>query len=202
MKHVGGPIREQVNRLGRPSIGMLGKEIGRLERRESLRRLMVRCLMSIVIVAAVIVLITNLWVSVLQVDKSSMNPLFQKGDIVLSVECDEPVRNDIIVFNQDNKLCMKRVIAVAGDKVEIDNEGVVSVNGEVLDEPYVTKLSLGNSDITFPYAVPPGTVFVLGDNREISSDSRNSQFGPVDTERIVGKAIFTVWPISRAKKIR
>ena len=194
-------IRKQVDRLGRPSIGMLDREIERLERKESLICLGRDFLMSLITVAAIIIIITNFWISVLQIDGSSMSPLFQKDEIVLSIKSANPIKNDVIAFNQNNKLYIKRVVAIEGDKVSIDSEGIVSVNDEILDEPYVTKLSLGNSDIEFPYIVPFGTVFVLGDNREISFDSRDSRFGPVSTGQIVGEVTFIVWPLSRAGKV-
>ena len=194
-------IRKQVDKLGRPSIEMLEREIKRLERKESLKRLGRDFLMSLITVAAIIIIITNFWVSVLQIDGSSMNPLLQKDEIVLTTKCTNPIRNDIIAFNQNNKLYIKRVIATAGDKVSINRDGVVSVNGKMLDEPYVTELSLGNSDIEFPYTIPSETIFVLGDNREISFDSRDSRFGSVPVNQIVGKVMFTVWPLSRAGKV-
>ena len=194
-------IREQVDRLGRASIPMLDFEIERLERVESMKRLGRSLLTSLITVSAVIILITNLWVTVLQVDGSSMNPLLEMDEVVITIECDKPIRNDIIAFHQNNKLYIKRVIAVAGDRVAINSEGIVSVNGNTLNEPYVAQLSLGNSDIEFPYMVPAGTVFVLGDNRVISSDSRDSRFGTISMDQIIGEVAFTVWPPSHIAKV-
>ena len=194
-------IREQVDRLGRASIPMLDFEIERLERVESMKRLGRSLLTSLITVSAIIILITNLWVTVLQVDGSSMNPLLEMDEVVITIECDKPIRNDIIAFHQNNKLYIKRVIAVAGDRVAINSEGIVSVNGNTLNEPYVAQLSLGNSDIEFPYMVPAGTVFVLGDNRVISSDSRDSRFGTISMDQIIGEVAFTVWPPSHIAKV-
>ena len=195
-------IREQVDRLGRPDIEMLDREIERLECTESLRQIGFDLLRNLVVAAAVIIIITNLWVTVLQIDGSSMNPLLHDEEIVLAIECDVPKRSDVIAFNQNNKLFIKRVIATEGESVVIDSEGVVSVNGDIVDEPYVTGLGLGNNDITFPYTIPQGAVFVLGDNREISSDSRDSKFGLVDVDQIVGKVAFTVWPLSQVGEVQ
>ena len=189
-------IREQIDRLGRPSIRLLDREIERIERNESLRHAGTNLLLSLLTVSAIIVLITNLWVGVLVVDGSSMNPLLHGGEIVLTIEYKTPHRLDIIAFRKNNTFYIKRVIATGGDRVSINNDGVVSVNGEILNEPYVTRLSPGYSDIEFPYVVPSETVFVLGDNRTVSSDSRNSRIGPVNMDQIVGKVSFIVWPIS------
>jgi len=189
--------REQVNRLGRPSIEMLDKEIARRERTDAYKRLLFISLMSIVTAAAVIILVTNLWVPVLRIEGSSMNPLLEMDEIVLAITGDNPERNDIIAFYHDDKLYIKRVVAISGDWINIDADGVVSVNNIILNEPYVTELALGSCNIEFPYMVHSGTVFVLGDNRSTAIDSRNSGFGTVSRERIVGKIIFRVWPLSR-----
>jgi len=194
-------IRKQVDRLGRPSVGMIDREIGRLDRGESYRRLLRGVLASFLTVAAIIVLVTNLWATVLQVDGSSMNPLLHTGDIVLAVKGDHPAKNDVIAFYLNNKLQIKRVIAAAGDTVSIDGDGVVIVNGGKLNEPYVAGLSLGACDTEFPFQVPAGTFFVLGDNRAASMDSRDSQFGPVPKEQIIGKVIFSLWPLRGAGKV-
>ena len=188
-------IREQVDRLGRPGIRLLDQEIERIERNEALRQAGASLLLSLLTVSAIIILVTNLWVGVMVVDGSSMNPQLHDGEIVLTVEYKNPHRLDIIAFNQNNKFYIKRVIATEGDSVSINNDGVVSVNDELLNEPYVARLSPGYSDIEFPYIVPAESVFVLGDNRAVSSDSRNSRIGPVNIDQIVGEVIFIVWPI-------
>ena len=195
-------IRRQVDALGIPSKSMVRKEIARHERNEAYRRLMWKLLAGIVLSAAVVVLVTNLWLAVLQIDGSSMNPLLQMNEIVVAVRGDHPFKNDIIAFTQNNQLHVKRVIAVGGDQVAINDNGVVSVNGQALDEPYVTELSLGSCDITFPFLVPSGAVFVLGDNRPQSMDSRNSEFGVVGREQIIGKVEFRIWPLPRFGNIR
>jgi len=148
-----------------------------------------------------IVLATNLWLAVQQINGSSMNPLLQMDEIVVAVRGSNPERNDVIAFNHNQKLHVKRVIAVAGDWVEIDANGIVSVNGSKPTEPYVSELSLGNCDLTFPYQVPAGTVFVLGDNRPLSLDSRDSKFGPVDREQIIGILKFGIWPLSKIGRV-
>ena len=187
--------------MGRPAVEMLDREILRRERSESYKNLTRGILEGFILAAAAAVIITNFWVHVFQIDGSSMNPLLQMDEIVLVVDHDSPDKNDIIAFYYNNKLYIKRVIATGGDRVDISNDGVVSVNGNELDEPYVTELKLGHCDIEFPFSVPSGTVFVLGDNRPASMDSRDSRLEPINREQIVGKVKFRVWPLSRTGSI-
>jgi signal peptidase I, bacterial type len=194
-------IRRQVDRLGRPSIEMLSREIERLERKESFKRLFLDFFGNLITMSAVVVLLSNLWVTILQIDGSSMNRIVQKDDIVITMKYDNPTVGDIIAFRQNDNLYIKRIIALANDEVMIDKNGVVSVNSTILDEPYVTELSLGNGDIEFPYTVPPESIFVLGDDRDMSLDSRDSRFGSIAVNQIVGKVTFTMWPLSRVGKV-
>lgn len=190
-------IRSEVNKLGIPPKDMLKREIARLERRESYYKLIGRMIFSFVVVAAVIVLVTNLFVAVLEIEGSSMNPLLKADEIVVTTRGGNPGRNDVIAFTHNNRAHVKRVIAVAGDMVVISENGAVTVNGVALDEPYVTEQHKGYCDLEFPYQVPPEAYFVLGDNRESSMDSRNSDFGPVHREQIIGFVKFRIWPLSK-----
>jgi len=194
-------VREQVDRLGRPSIEMLDREIARRERGEAYWRLTRGLFVSLLAAAALVVIVTNLWLNVLQIDGSSMNPLLDMNDVVIAVKDGNPAKNDVIAFLRNNKLHVKRVIATAGDRVEITDDGLVLVNGTVLSEPYVAEKSLGHCDIHFPFQVPPGAVFVLGDNRPSSLDSRDSGFGPVEREQVVGKVIGRMWPLPRLGRV-
>ena len=159
-------------------------------------------MIGLFITTAAIIIVTNVWTAVLQIDGSSMNPLLQADEIVLVVRTDNPARNDIIAFYHNNKLHIKRVIALAGDLVDIDENGVVSINGETLEEPYVSELSRGNCDIEVPFMVPSGEVFVLGDNRPSSLDSRYSQFGTVNRDQIIGKVKLSLWPLSKMGSVK
>ncbi|MCL2654246.1 MAG: signal peptidase I [Coriobacteriia bacterium] len=189
--------REEVDRLGRPTIEMLDREIVRLDKNESYRRLMLDVLVGLLVAVAAIIIVTNLWLAVLQVDGSSMNPRLQMDDIVLAVRTDQPAKNDVIAFYNNNRIYVKRVIALGGDTVSIGADGTVSVNGRALSEPYVTAHSLGDSDLVYPYQVPSGTVFVLGDNRPTAIDSRNSTFGTISKDKIIGRIVFRLWPFMR-----
>jgi len=194
-------IRGLVDRLGRPPIAMLDEEIAWHGRRKSYRRAALGILVSLVAAVAVIIIVTNLWVAVLQVDGSSMNPALRMNEIVLVVRKSNSGRNDVVALTRSDKAYIKRVIAVSGDQVDIREDGTVSVNGEALREPYVAEQSLGSCDIGFPFQVPPGTVFVLGDNRASSMDSRDSRFGTIAREQIVGRVVCRIWPLKRLGRI-
>ena len=195
-------IRRQVDALGIPPKDMVKKEISRHERKEAYRRLARKLLTSVTVAAAIIIIITNLWITVLQIDGSSMNPLLHMDEIVLTVRTDRPQKGDVIAFYHENKLHVKRVIATENEKVDISAEGIVSVNNIVIDEPYVSEQSLGVCDIEFPYQVPPGSYFVLGDNRPLALDSREAAFGSVSRDRIVGKVAFRIWPFSKMGSVK
>jgi signal peptidase I len=148
----------------------------------------------LITVAAIAVLIATLWMPVLEIYGTSMTPTLNDGEIVISLKTNDINTGDVVAFYYNNKILVKRVIAKSGDWIKIDKDGTVTVNGEVLDEPYVNEKSLGECDLTFPYQVPDGRVFVMGDHRSVSVDSRSSSMGCVSEEQIVGKLVFKVWP--------
>ena len=200
MEQTPDPVRALVDRLGRPSLEVLGKEIARYERRDIFARLALFVLAVVLVTAAIVVLLNGLWLGVLQIDGTSMAPRLQLGDVVLTVKYSKPARGDVIAFYYNNKIFVKRVIGTAGDFIDISGEGAVSVNSQRIDEPYVTEPSLGDCDIRMPYMVPSGTVFVMGDNRALSKDSRN-QLGPIDKDLMIGKAVLRLWPLSRMGRV-
>ena len=170
-------------------------------KKEKFKSRYVKVLMStvytLIIVASVAALIATLIMPVLQISGSSMNPTLHEGEIVLSVKTKKFDTGDIIAFYHGNKILVKRVIAKSGNWVNIDEDGNVYVNEKLLDEPYIKEKNLGQTDIEFPYQVPEGSYFILGDDRATSIDSRNSTIGCVNEEDIIGKVIFKVWPIKR-----
>ena len=125
-----------------------------------------------------------------------MNPTLQDKDIILLVKTGDMKTGDLCGFYWQNKLLLKRVIGLPGDVITLDEDGVVTVNGQTLDEPYVDELALGECDIKFPYQVPENRYFVLGDHRATSIDSRSSVIGSVEKSQIVGKVFLRVWPLS------
>ena len=156
---------------------------------------------ALVVVAAISALVATLVVPVLQIIGSSMTPTFIEGEIVFSVKTKKLNQGDIVAFYHGNKILIKRVIAESGSWVNITIDGDVYVNGVLLEEEYVKDKTLGETNITYPYQVPDGQWFVLGDHRETSIDSRNTEVGCISIDDIVGKIIFRVWPLNRFGKI-
>lgn len=147
--------------------------------------------------AAVAALIATLLLPVMQIEGTSMEPTLTNGDIVLLTKTTKFSRGDICGFSWNNKILIKRVIGIPGDWIEIDTDGTVYLNGEKLDEPYANQIAFGECDLEFPFQVPPEQYFVLGDMRESSIDSRNTLVGCVETEQIIGKIFFRIWPLKK-----
>ena len=173
----------------------LSGELRREKFRRRYRKLLRSTICALVVVAAVSVLIATLLLPVLEIYGTSMKPNLTEGDIVVSVKAPAFERGDVIAFYYNNRVLVKRVIATGGESVYIDRDGNVSVNGTVLDEPYLTEKDAGTSDLSYPYTVPAGTYFVMGDHRESSVDSRNSLVGCIEQSETVGKIVFRVWPL-------
>lgn len=151
----------------------------------------------LIVVAAVAILVAMLFLPVLRIYGNSMNATLNSGELVVSVKGSSFKTGDIIAFYYNNNILVKRVIANPGDWVDIDLDGNVYVNQQLIDEPYLDEKSFGEPDIDFPYQVPDDRVFVLGDNRDVSIDSRYKSVGCVSSEQIVGKIVFRVWPLTR-----
>ena len=151
------------------------------------------------IVAAVAVLIATLILPVLQIEGKSMEPTLVNGDIVLLTKTVDFDRGELCGFSWNNKLLIKRVIGIPGEWIEIDTDGTVYLNGEMLEEPYAQQLAIGECDLDFPYQVPQEAYFVLGDMRESSIDSRNTLIGCVEKDQIVGKVFFRIWPFKTVR---
>ncbi|MFR0839643.1 MAG: signal peptidase I [Neglectibacter timonensis] len=152
---------------------------------------------TLITVAAIAVLVATLWLPVLQIYGSSMTPTLQDGEIIFSVKTADLEPGDIVAFYYNNKILVKRVICGPGDWVNIDEDGTVYVNEVRLKEPYLAEKALGDCNIELPYQVPDGKIFVMGDHRSTSVDSRNTAVGCVAQEQIVGKIIFRIWPLNR-----
>lgn len=161
-----------------------------------------RALEVIVVVAAVCILISTFFISVLQIRGSSMEPTFKDGDLVVANHSTDFQRGDVMAFYYNNKVLLKRVIGLPGDWVDIRDDGTVLVNNKKLHEDYVQGISLAGDDMDFPYQVPENRFFVLGDHRNVSVDSRSGVLGTVSDEQVLGKALFTIWPLVRAEMVR
>lgn len=153
--------------------------------------------LSLVVVAAAAVLVAVLLLPILKIYGRSMSATLDSGDIVVSIKGTEMQTGDIVAFYYNNNILVKRVIANSGDWVDLDQEGTVYVNSVEVDEPYLNEKAYGETNIELPYQVPEGKTFVMGDNRSVSIDSRNTSIGCISEEQIVGKIVFRVWPLHR-----
>ena len=178
-----------------PTAPQIETEILREKYNRKYKQVLKSTLYSLIVVAAVAVLIATLALPVLQISGSSMEPTLNDEEIVVLVKTANMKRGDLCCFSYQNKLLIKRVIGQPGDSISINEDGEVFVNGERLDEPYVTEQALGECDVTFPCYVTDNHYFVLGDQRATSIDSRSSVIGLVSEEFIVGKIFFRIWPM-------
>ena len=173
------------------------EELSRLKERERYLKKVQKTLSILVVVAAISVLVATLWMPVLKIYGSSMDPTLENGQIVVSIKTKKLKSGDVVAFWQGNKLLVKRVIASPGQKVDIDVNGKVFVDGKAISETYFDSESLGNTDIDFPHQVEESRWFCMGDNRESSIDSRSAVIGDVSKEQIEGKVLFSVWPLNK-----
>lgn len=184
-----------------PEIDELETELKRVRYRRQYFSALRSTVYTLITVAAVAVLVATLWLPVLQIYGTSMAPTLANGNIVVSVKGNDFQPGDVIAFYYNNKILVKRVIAGPGDWVDIDEKGTVYVNNQELQEPYLEEKALGDCNIQLPYQVPENRIFVMGDHRSVSVDSRNTAVGCVAEEQIVGKIIFCIWPLNEFGKI-
>ena len=180
-----------------PSLAEIQQERKRIRRKTYYRQALRSTVSVLVVVAAVAVLITTLFLPILQISGDSMYPTLTHNEIVVLLKTRDYQRGDLIGFYYQGKILLKRVIALPEDEVVIDSDGNVYVNAQLLEEPYVTDKSLGDCDLEFPYKVPGTGYFVMGDRRSNSVDSRNSMVGTVSQDDIIGKVFLRVWPFDR-----
>ena len=185
---------ETLKPLEMPSIAQLEVELGREKYRYRFHRVLRSTIYALITVAAAAVLVATLWMPVLQISGNSMFPTLAEGQIVVSLNGSGFETGDIVAFYYDNKVLVKRVIAGPGDWVDIDEDGNVFVNEKLLNEPYLVEKALGECNIQLPYQVPESRIFVMGDHRSVSVDSRSSALGCVPYEKIVGRLVLRVWP--------
>ncbi len=188
--------KEEEKAVDLPTVAQVEAELEKELSKKEYSRVMRTTVFALMVAAAAAVIIAVLIFPVLRMNGTSMTNTLMDGDVVVTMSTSDFSPGDIIAFYYNNTLLVKRVIAVTGDWVDIDKEGNVFVNGEELDEPYVTDKALGECNITLPYQVPEGRIFVMGDHRETSIDSRNTAVGCVNKDLVVGKLLFRVWPLS------
>lgn len=178
-----------------PEISQLEAELKRERYRHQYGKVLRSTIYTLIVVAAIAILVATIWMPVLQIYGTSMSPTLQEGDIVITLKGADFESGDLVSFYLGNKLLVKRYIAGPGQWVDIDESGNVYVDDKLLEEPYLTEKALGDCNIELPYQVPENRIFVIGDHRSTSVDSRSTSVGCVSDEQIVGKIVFRVWPL-------
>lgn len=182
--------------VGMPTVEQLTAELERVRYKKRYKRVLRSTVFSLIVVAAVAVLVATILMPVLQIYGSSMTPTLEENDIVVCLKESEFKQGDLVAFYLGNKILVKRCIALPGQWIDIDADGNVYVDNKLLNEPYLTDKALGDCNIEFPYQVPDNRYFCMGDHRSTSVDSRNTAVGCVAEEQIVGKIVFRVWPLN------
>lgn len=185
------------NEAPRYSTEEIAEELGRVRYKGGYRWALRSTIYTLVIAAALAVLVATLWMPVLRIYGSSMTPTLMNNEIVLSVKGGEFKRGDICAMYYNNKVLVKRIVGCPGEWVNIDKDGNVFINGTLLDEPYVQEKALGDCDIELPFQVPEDHYFVMGDDRPISVDSRHESIGAVAVDQIIGKIMCRLWPLDK-----
>lgn len=184
-----------------PTAEQVENAISRAKYTAKYKKVLKSTLSSLIVVAAIAVLIATLALPVLQIQGSSMEPTLNDEEIVVLIKTSNLKRGQLCCFSYQNKLLIKRIVGIPGDTININEEGYVYINGELLDEPYILDRALGECDIDFPFHVTESHYFILGDNRSTSIDSRSSVVGLVSEEQIVGKIFFRIWPFEKMGSI-
>lgn len=173
------------------------KELNRVNEKKSVFKVITRIFATLIIVAAVTVLLSSFAFSVLRVTGVSMRPALDTQEVIVVAKKYNLQCGDLVAFYYNNEILIKRVIATSGQIVDINEQGDVYIDGKQLDEPYVMDKNKGKCDIILPYQVPEGKFFVMGDSRKTSVDSRNSTIGCISDKYIEGKVIFRIWPFNK-----
>lgn len=179
-----------------PTSDQLKKELER-EKSRSNSGFIKNLIVTLIVIDAIVAILITMFFPIMSINGSSMNPTLEDKNLVLAIKTDELERGDVCAFYSGKSVLCKRIIAYGGEVVDIDENGVVYIDNVPLDEPYLTAADFGNADIEFPYTVPQHTYFVMGDNRSISIDSRNSEIGCVSEGQVIGKLIFRFWPFNK-----
>lgn len=188
---------KQKNDMDMPEIEQIRAELKRIKYYSRYYAILRSTIYTLVVVAAAAVLVATIWMPVLRIYGSSMTPTLMEGDIVISLKGSDFKQGDLIAFYLGNKILIKRYIAGPGQWVDIDEDGNVYVDGNLLNEPYLKEKALGDCNIGLPYQVPDNRYFCMGDHRSTSVDSRTTEIGCIAEEQIVGKIVFRVWPFGQ-----
>ena len=180
--------------LAIPSLEELEAERDRHKSIVRKRRVVGRIGTIVIVAAAVAAICVTFFTPMLNITGESMSPTLEQGNLVLCSRSQTYEQGDVIAFYLDNKVLVKRVIATEGQWVDIDQQGNVYIDGEMLDEPYIGEKAVGKCDVALPCLVGEGEVFVMGDNRANSTDSRSASVGCVDSSQVMGKVFVRVLP--------
>ena len=202
MSEEAAPAETAAKERLQPELEDLENELSREKYRSRYHRTIRTTIYALVIVAAAAILITTFWMPVLQIYGNSMNDTLVSGDIVVCRKAGNIDQGDVLAFYLNNKILVKRCVAVGGDRVDLDEEGNLTVNGVPLEEPYVKDQQRGDVSTIFPYVVPEGQYFVMSDNRANSGDSRNAAIGCVTQDRLLAKPVLRVWPLNHFRFIK
>lgn len=183
------------NRKDIPTAEQLSAELERIRYKKDYGKMLYNTVSSLIVVAAAAVVISLLLLPVFRVTGTSMTPTMNNNDLLICSKSSNFESGDIVAFYFNNKVLLKRVIGTAGDVIDISEDGTVYVNGEVLDEPYISEKAFGECDIKLPYQVPDNRIFVMGDHRSVSVDSRSASVGCIADEYVIGKVILRLWPL-------
>ena len=179
-----------------PAVDQMKQELKQIRYKRAYARTL-RSTLACVVMAAALILCAVAFLPIIRITGDSMSHTLNRGDILLTLRGDEVQRGDLIVFYvEGNRMLVKRAVAVAGDRVEMTEDGALIVNDQPVDEPYISSRALGECDQEFPLVVPQERVFVLGDHRELSIDSRSSAMGCIAREQVIGKAAVRIWPLN------
>ena len=194
--------QKQKARRDLPMLSQLEAELARERYKVRYRKVLRSTIYALIVVAAAAVLIATIWMPVLRIYGSSMDPTLKEGDVVVALKGSDFEAGDLVAFYLGNKILVKRCIAYAGQWVDIDEDGNVYVDGQLLEEPYLKEKALGDCNIKLPYQVPENRIFCMGDHRSTSVDSRNTTVGCVAEEQVVGKIVFRAWPFTRLGTVK
>ena len=192
-----GKVKEKNNAANLPGTAELTEAVKRDRYVHRFTATVRSTFLSLIVVAAVAILVAVLLLPILRIYGKSMNGTLDSGDIVVSIKSSDLKTGDVVAFYYNNNILVKRVIANPGEWVDIDKDGNVYVNNVKLEEPYIEEKAYGETNIELPYQVPEGKIFVMRDNRLVSIDSRNTSIGCISEEQIVGKIVFRVWPFAQ-----